>query len=837
MGAIFQLCGLHKHLLMFVLAGSMVALSLDEVHAEGAGEAPQPGKLEQAVARMVALRISNLHISRKDLGDEVGREAFNEYFDQLDSSRYYFLRRDIEEFSSYKSVLDDLVKEGKVDFVYDVYERFLKRVRERVAYVKKRLQEPFEFQSEARLEVDRKNAAWVDTRKELNKLWDKRLKNELLRYKLMQSGHTAEKASGGTSKKTDRKDSSEGQDSAGAETGEDRRIDVGEAKEKNTKKKTEKSLSDKTEEEDSGEVREGEIKISRDIFSEKTPEERVRESYERYLRRVRSRTSLEVLEIFLTSLTHIYGPHSAYMAPETEEEFNIQMNLSLQGIGAELTTENGYVKVVDIIPGGPAAEDGRLNPGDRIIGVAEKEKETVDVVDMPLRKVVDMIRGKKGTKVYLTVVQAEKGMGSVPVVIGLTRDEVKLKQRAAKAELLQVPKSNRLFIDTSAPANRSAQKTVKKDGTSSSQILVIRLPAFYRDFKARKEGEKDFKSSTRDVKRILKKYTNERQIDGVVLDIRSNGGGSLEEAIGVAGLFIPDGPVVQVKYANGKKRVLKDKNSDVFFDQPLVVMTNRLSASASEIVSGAIKDYGRGVVLGAEKTHGKGTVQSVYHLKKAFKHAPGFKEDVRPGSLKFTMAKFYRINGSSTQRKGVSPHIVFPSYRREMELGESSLPHALAWDRIEPVEADSDAISKITVAPYLKKLKKRSRQRRELSSAYKSWMKLVRKMGQQHKHDTISLSLEERKDQQKRKEKLSSEIKRYTRQRSALSDDISGAGEGEGQNDSEKGIDLVLREALHVARDLVRLSQGQELQSLSKGSDAPATIYVSKTTQDGHPEK
>lgn len=363
----------------------------------------------------------------------------------------------------------------------------------------------------------------------------------------------------------------------------------------------------------------------------------------------------DVFSLFMNSFTRTYDPHSDYLSPAASTNFNISMKLSLEGIGAQLRSENDYTIVANVIPGGPAHKSGLLNEEDRIVGVAQGDDgEFVDIIGWRLDDAIQLIRGKKGTVVRLQILKANDNLNSAPKEIKLIRDEVKLEEQAAKSEILNV----------------------EEDGTNF-KIGVVKLPSFYVDFEAQRLGKPDFKSTTRDVKEILSKFKQEK-VDGVIIDLRNNGGGSLQEAITLTGLFIKNGPVVQVKNSGNIIEVNQDPDPAIFYEGPLAVITNRFSASASEIFSAAIQDYGRGIILG-ENSYGKGTVQNLIDLNRTIPI-----KDKTLGQVKLTIAKFYRINGGSTQNKGVKPDIEFPSPYSHEEFGESSMPAALPWDQIQP---------------------------------------------------------------------------------------------------------------------------------------------------------
>ena len=404
---------------------------------------------------------------------------------------------------------------------------------------------------------------------------------------------------------------------------------------------------------------------------EETPPEAAKEKllrrYRSFAKRMRKMTADELLETYLTSLTASLDPHTTYMSPGTLENFNISMRLELDGIGASLRSEDGYTTVAEIVPGGAADRDGRLKKKDRVVGVGQgTEGEIVDVVDMNLNEVVKLIRGKRGTTVRLKVVPVGQ---TAPKILDIVRDKIELKDSEARGEVIEEGR--------------------KSDGTPW-KIGVINLPSFYMDMKGARQGQRDYKSTTRDCRRLLREF-REKGVDCVVLDLRNNGGGSLPESISLTGLFIDTGPVVQVKDADNRVQQYDDTEPGVEWDGPLVVLVNKFSASASEILAGAIQDYGRGLVIGDRATHGKGTVQSLLDLgQQLFQRLPNAPS---LGAIKITMQQFYRPSGDSTQNEGVKSDIELPSITTHLEVGESDLDYALAFDRVPA--ADFDASGKV----------------------------------------------------------------------------------------------------------------------------------------------
>lgn len=400
--------------------------------------------------------------------------------------------------------------------------------------------------------------------------------------------------------------------------------------------------------------------------------------YSRLLQAMKKLTADDVLDVYLNALVHVYDPHSDYLGHEQMEDFSIIMNLSLFGIGATLTPDDGYCKISSLVPGGPAARSGLLKPGDRIVAVAQGGQKPVDIVDMPLPDAVKLIRGAKGTRVRLTLIPAGAADASVRKTITLVRDEVKLEDQQAKARILDWPQTN-------GPTLR---------------LGVIDLPAFYGGF-GQKTGTTP-SSATADVAKLIRKLETEH-IQGLVLDLRQNGGGSLEEAITLTGLFIHDGPVVQTREPDGRVNVGSDTDSSELYDGPLIVLTSRFSASASEILAGALQDYGRALIVGDESTFGKGTVQTILPLAR-FMDRNGMAHSSDPGALKVTIQKFYRPSGASTQLKGVAADIALPSLSDVADVGETKLQDPLPWDLVP----SADFVREDHVSPFLKELRARS---------------------------------------------------------------------------------------------------------------------------------
>lgn len=446
------------------------------------------------------------------------------------------------------------------------------------------------------------------------------------------------------------------------------------------------------------------------------PSKVVTKRYDQFLKDINEQTDEDVIKTFLVALSQSYDPHSEYMSPSEMENFNIQMRLSLVGIGAVLRTDDGYAKIVEVVPGGPADKDGRLKANDRIAAVAQGKEPFEDVVDMKLDKVVEKIRGGKGTKVRLQVIPANATDPSKRRVIEITREEVKLKESEAKGEV----------IDTVNPEGKK------------ERVGWLTVPSFYAEMD--KHGEGDAKSTTKDVRRILDRMKKEG-IEGLVIDLRRDGGGSLEEAINLTGLFVGSGPVVQAKDANGKVTVAKDEEGEPFYTGPVIVLANRLSASASEIFAAALQDYGRAIIVGDQRSFGKGTVQTLLDVGKFM---PLFHDEgSKAGSLKLTIQKFYRVSGGSTQHRGVLSDIVLPSPTDTPEIGESSLPNPLAYDEVDPQPVNKFSFT----SPFLQSLKQRSADRVSKDPEFRYINEDMKRFREKLETNQLSLNEKLRKDE------------------------------------------------------------------------------------------
>ncbi|MFF7061141.1 carboxy terminal-processing peptidase [Pseudomonas sp. NPDC008258] len=531
----------------------------------------QPDRDEIVASLNVVELLKRHHYSKPPLDDARSVIIYDSYIKLLDPARSYFTAADIAEFDKWKTQFDDFLKSGNLDPGFTIYKRYLDRVKQRLDFALAELNkgvDKLDFTTKETLLIDRKDAPWLKDQAELDDLWRKRVKDEVLRQKI-----------------------------AGKEP--------------------------------------------------KQIQETLTKRYKNQLARLDQTRAEDIFQAYINTFAQSYDPHTNYLSPDNAENFDINMSLSLEGIGAVLQSDNDQVKIVRLVPAGPAAKTKQVAPADKIIGVAQGNKEMVDVVGWRLDEVVKLIRGPKGSVVRLEIIPASNAPSDqTSKIVSITREAVKLEEQAAKKSVLKL----------------------KQDGRDY-KLGIIEIPAFYLDFKAYRAGDPEYKSTTRDVKKLLTELQKEK-VDGVVIDLRNNGGGSLQEATELTSLFIEKGPTVLVRNSDGRVDVLEDENPGAFYKGPLALLVNRLSASASEIFAGAMQDYHRALIIGGQ-TFGKGTVQTIQPLNH--------------GELKLTLAKFYRVSGQSTQHQGVLPDIDYPSIIDTKEIGESALPEAMPWDTIRPV--------------------------------------------------------------------------------------------------------------------------------------------------------
>ena len=638
-------------LLAIFIAGAVVSI------CTGA-EVPEKDRL-YIITRLTGRLISEQHYSQHPLDSKKSAMIFDEYFKQLDPNRMFFTEKDVQQFLSHRETLDRELNAGDTTFAFAVFDRFLKRFDEYCVFAEKEMKKKADFSKDDTYSPDRRKMPRAADDQELHRLWQARLKNDLLYYRLVKRALDRDAANGKS-----------GQNASAA---------------------------------------------IRALWEKRAPEEKI-------LRRLRDlqnfyhqRDKIDILSGFLGALAASYGPHTGYQAPKQDEDFNIDMTLSLTGIGATLTSEDGYIRVVDIVPGGPADRDGRLHAEDRIIAVAQENGEPVDVIDMSVDNAVKLIRGKAGTKVTLTILPGKKGRNAVPENITLVRDKVILKDSEAQGQIREVLHAN-------------GQKI---------KVGVIELPSFYMDFAAMFRGDANFKSCSRDVKNILEDF-RKQGVQAVVMDLRRNTGGSLPEAIMLTGLFIKSGPVVQVRAAKQDPEVEEDEDGIIAWEGPLVVLTSKFSASAAEIFAGAIKDYRRGILAGDSRTYGKGTVLSVIPLEKML----GIINRKFPaGSVRLETAMFFRINGESVQQLGVTPDVILPSLSEPLEVGEMFSSNHLPWDSIP---AQSYRIFDPEMEALLPMIRQNSEKRIAQDPEYRKLLQRQKRLQDQLAAKTVSLNEEKR---------------------------------------------------------------------------------------------
>jgi len=691
--------------------------------AGAGGEVPEKTQLS-VLTNIVPRMLTNFHYKRAPFDDAISSLTFDEYFLVLDPGKVYFTAEDIARFEPYREKLDDLSAKGDSHFAFEVYDLYRERVKLYREFAETRLRQPFDFTADETVKLDRRKERYCANLDELKTLWEKKLKSEVLTNRLYDRVSEYEKS-------------------------DPRRFD-GKSEEEKAKILEQDKLAE---------------------MWKTSPEERVKRRLHDMTNVLEQNDDLTVLALFLAAISLSYGPHTSYMAPAADENFDIQMKLSLCGIGATLTSDDGFVKVVDIVPGSPAAKEGSLHAGDRIIMVAQQGEEPVNVVDMALDRVVKMIRGEEGSVVTLTVLPGREGRGAAPRQISIERGVVQLKDSEAKGKVY---------------SHQTADGEVK--------IGVIKLDSFYMDFDAYASGDENYKSCSRDVARLLDEF-NASGVDAVVMDLRNNGGGSLAESIALSGLFIEAGPVVQVRTAGETPYVdYDDDGGYVAFTGPMVILTSRLTASASEIFSGAMKDYNRALLMGDSRTFGKGTVLQVTKLDRLLKSV---NMNFDAGSLGFEAAVFYRVNGESTQARGIASDIAFPSYTENMEIGEEFSRNYLPWDAIRPVK-HALCRNNAEFSALKDELARRSRERLASDPKYLRLAEKVAKAAETLKSGEISLNEEARFNEYLENRDVNIELDEETEYEYPL--DLP-------EDPSANDKDLLLNEALNVLADWVELER------------------------------
>ena len=692
----------------------------------------KPDEQQSLVLRQVVSLIENYNYKKLELNDSLSSVILDRYIKAMDPSKYYFLASDIKEFEQYRTKLDDAFRIGDLSAPFYMFNVYLKRYNERINYSIAQIKDKYDFNQNDTYIYDREKMPWLNTTAELDNIWKKRVKYELVNLKI-----------------------------AGTDAS------------KNT--------------------------------------ETLAKRYENLKIQAAKFNNQDVFQILMDSFTEAIDPHTNYFNPRNAEAFNQEMSRSIEGIGATLQSENELTKIVSVVPGGPAFKSKQINVGDRIVGVAQGiNGEFEDIIGWRIDNAVSKIKGPKGTTVKLKIIPVGQEVSSKPVIITLVREKVILADQSAKKTV----------------------KTVQSDG-KPYKIGIIEVPAFYADFKAAQAGDKNYKSTTRDVRLLIDSLKNHDKVDAIVMDLRANGGGSLLEAIDLTGLFIDKGPVVQVKDLRGKVEVDEDKDAGAIWTGPMGVMVDRLSASASEIFAGAIQDYGRGVVMGTQ-TYGKGTVQSsidmnrlvdpsilqkmaaVFASNKAKQPATSkntsaviVDKDGVPqlGQINLTMGKFYRVNGNSTQHKGVIPDINFPSIYPLDKIGEDTEPSALPFDMV-----NASSFRPVGDLSGVKaNLLKLHQQRMASSLDYKALQDDIAESKKRNGETSITLN-----EAKLKAEREALETKALTRlNQLRASRGLAPAKKGD-KATKEDAYDFIQEESLKIMVDLMKMTEGTNVTKVTQ---------------------
>ena len=680
---------------MFVLAALAAAVPRP-------GLAREPDACRPLVPRdydgRIALRLTDTlqkaHVLHKRLDDEISRRAWTNLVTFYDFDHSVFLKGDLDALAARERRLDDEIKKGDVSFGYDVYNLYVRRLRERIDFATNLvLTADWDFTTNETYRIRRKDAPWPATRADAEEHWRKRLKNECL---VARVNHDLDKSTNA-------------------------------------------------------------LNVAADLVKR----------YRQYAITLTEPDEEAVFQHYMSAIARAYDPHSDYMSPASKEDFDMEMNLTLCGVGAVLSMEDGALKITEVMPGGPMDVDGRIKEGDKIVGVRQGDGEMEDIMWQPMRKSIKKIRGKKGTRVTLEIVPRSDSSGLVKKQIELVRDEIKLEDQAATGRV----------------------DTVSLGGVTN-KLGYVYLPGFYGTMD-RKPFDPGYRSAAMDVARILTDF-NAEDVKGLVLDLRGNGGGSLREAVLLSALFVPDGPVVQIRDIRSVGCLPIPPGNPVAFKRPMVVLTDRASASASEIVAGHLQDVGRAVVIGDVRTHGKGTVQTVSGLGPE-----------KYGSCKITTARFYRVDGRSTQLEGVAADIHLPSLLDSLDIGEDKLTYALPFTRIRPAEY-SLAWNMNKYVPTLQRL---SDARLKADERYLRHVENVKGMKAISDRESVSLEYGARKAQMAADREL--------RELDADEDDEESSSKKKDKKRRRRNQrdddDVVLDEANRILMDLIRLTEGAEL--------------------------
>lgn len=679
---------------------------------------------EMVLGNILKGALENMHLANKSIDDELSKSAFKLYLERVDFGKQFLTQADVKALSAYESRMDEELVSGRLTILESTSAIMKKRIPQVEGWIDELLAKPLDYNKKETIESDPEKRTYAKNEAELKALWAKVLKFDVM----------------------------------------GRLADLQEERDQDPVKKAEEKKKNKKNKKRSSADGEDLSKMTEKQLEEKA-RKKTAESYKKILQRLTEERPGDKLDKFYNSIARVYDPHTNYLIPDEKEDFDIDMTGKLEGIGAILREDGSFIKVERIVPGSASWKTKELDAEDTILKVAQGKDEPVDVVDMPLRDAVKLIRGKKGSEVRLTVKKPNGLIKTVPIV----RDVVEIEESYVKGTILDM-------------------------NEEKSKIGYITLPKFYRDF-----NDRNGRNCTDDIRKELVRMKKEK-VQGLILDLRNNGGGALEDARMISGLFIDKGPIVQVK-ASGSVEVLADNDAGIEFDKPVIVLINRFSASASEIVAAALQDYGRALVVGGEFSHGKGTVQLVVDLDNYI--SPLAKSYSPLGALKITIQKFYRINGSSTQYKGVTPDIVLPDPYAHLESGEQFLKHSIPWSKVKAVPFKPWP-KKIDV----KKLAESSKKRVELSSRFKRINETLDWYAQRKKQTLKDLSLsafmKERKELKARSDALDKEEESKVFVVKSI-DPLKDAVAQEKFDDFSKGlrIDPVIEESLYLINEML----------------------------------
>ncbi|NIN35957.1 MAG: tail-specific protease [Gammaproteobacteria bacterium] len=648
-----------------------------------------PAERHERATEIITHIINTYHYKSRPLDDSLSTSILDRYLDSLDPNRSYFLASDISNFDKYRFKLDNRLKDEDLVPAFDIFRIYRNRVDERINHAIAILDNDFDFTIDESYRFDRRDSDWARTKAELDEIWRKRVKNDVLNLLLA------------------KKDDAEYVDT-------------------------------------------------------------LAKRYERIRTNTFQLDSNDIFQTFINSYTTSIEPHTAYFSPRESENFDISMRLSLEGIGAVLTTENDYTVIQNIIPGGPADLSNQLHDEDKIIGVGQgKNGEIVDIIGWRLDDVVDLIRGPKGTTLRIEILPKNSGPEGPHKMIMLVRNKIKLEEQAAKSSIIEITESKR-------------------------KIGVINLPTFYIDFTAQARGDKNYKSTSGDVRKLIAKL-KEANISGLIIDLRGNGGGSLSEALELTGLFIEKGPIVQTKDSTGRIDINDDPDPSIVYSGPMAVLVDRNSASASEIFAGAIQDYQRGIIIG-EPTFGKGTVQNIVDLDRFISNA-----DEEHGRLKTTIAQFFRVSGGSNQHRGVIPDIILPTANISSDYGEKSLDNALPWDQVKPAKY----IKVMSTPNDISMAETRHKQRIKSDRAFQLMLEEQELIEETSNQKEISLLMSEREAEREKLQKTRQQLENEIRIAQGLPPLNDNESNNEGADQEDDTMDIILKEAGMILDDMI----------------------------------